>query len=766
MKTRSFLYLHHVFHYCQRLGLIGLLLHLSHIAYHKKLAMGYTHYYTIHDWNAPEWQRIWPTLTKEVPMILEAADVLVRGPWSELSLVTPPLIDATKGIWFDGMWDDGHDPFRLSRNEKGPCFFKTARKSYDIVVTCTLLRAYLLAPSIVELGSDGDWDKDWMPARRLYADLWPGEPCWCPWYDDTEHLAFIKNADFLATTHLKITQAENVTSHHLQPQNQDLLPSSVRPVISETCLNNVRRWLAHCEEDAAHSKCQPSNLQWSAFPGVQFKVIDVFRRRITLIPKKCQYIALSYVWGAVNQPKLTADMLSKLTEDGGLDIIWANMPQTVKDAVIFCESIGERYLWVDALCIIQDSPRDMRLSILRMRQIYAAAKCTISATSASTAETGILNNLALDNWRCLTIESQYKLIEMSPWSQRAWCYQEKVLSHRMIFFTANGAYMQCQSGVYNGMGECLAGEIGQPGPDRYNVVGGMLSMHIQPSEELESYLSAVEYYSTRTATKRTDKMNAFQGIMHLYSGTMNTVASTFCFGLPTFAFGQTFCWRSQQHNPGARNSAFPSWSWLGWDSPTIFDREIVRKAQTDQLFTDFDIEKSLRTYSRRAGPGFREVTEIRKPARLKTMHEFGFAAASAPFFHGRSFLRLIASIGKLNISNSSQETDGLNGLYAVFPNIYCDQSAKHTVDPLGSIWLQTQWREQQGTSCTMDFMALTGHIDVNKPGKWTITMLMCLRDMDRDNPSYTYERLQIMDCALTEEEWLGIGATTRHLNLQ
>lgn len=579
-------------------------------------------------------------------------------------------------------------------------------------------------------------------------------------------MAVSKGADILAATDMQIVQAKTAASHHTKRQSHGCSSFSVQPVVHKTFLNNIRRWLAHCEEDSAHRKCQPSTLHWPTFPGVQFRVIDVFRRCITVGPENCQYIALSYVWGTVNQPILTMDMLDKLTEDCGLDIIWTHMPQTVKDAVMFCESIGERYLWIDALCIIQDYPRDMRLSILRMRQIYAGAKCTISATSTNTAETGILNSLTNDTCSCLTVESLYELIEMSPWSRRAWCYQEKVLSHRMIFFTSHGVYMQCQSGVYTGMGKSLTSAIGQPGLDRYNAVGGMLSMHIEPDEELESYLSAVEYYSGREASKQTDKMNAFQGILQLYRGTLNTVVNTFCFGLPTFAFDQAFCWRSKQHSPEVRNPAFPSWSWLGWDVHVIFDRGMMGKVKTNQMFTQLDEDKHIDIFFRQSGPGFREVTEIRKPADDRKPYEFGFPATAGPFYHGASTLVLMGSVVKLGISSSAQETNGLDGLYAVFPDIYCDQSAKDTVPPLGCIWLQKQWREQQGTSYTMDFMALAGHTDIIKPGKWTITMLMCLRDMDKDRLLKKYERLQIMDCILAEEEWLKIGATTKYLYLE
>ncbi|OWT42636.1 heterokaryon incompatibility protein (HET) domain-containing protein [Pochonia chlamydosporia 170] len=257
---------------------------------------------------------------------------------------------------------------------------------------------------------------------------------------------------------LEMVEAQRATSSTANWHRRASQFPSFSHVVDEICVMNIRSWLAHCQVDTAHSKCRPASFHWPTFPGVQFRVIDVFRRCITVCPDGCQYLALSYVWGGVDQPKLILEVLDRLMQEGGLDVIWTRIPQTVRDAIAFCQQIGERYLWVDALCIIQDYPRDMRLSILRMRQVYAAAKCTLGAISASSAEASILNNFTTHKWTCLTVESLHKLIEKSPWSQRAWCYQEKVLSRRMIFFTTDGLYMQCQAITYNGMGTSLVSE--------------------------------------------------------------------------------------------------------------------------------------------------------------------------------------------------------------------------------------------------------------------------------------------------------------------
>lgn len=529
--------------------------------------------------------------------------------------------------------------------------------------------------------------------------------------------------------------------------------------LGETRMNLIRQWLAQCREEASHNNCHPLAIQWPTSPGVQFRVIDIHRRCITVGPENCQYMALSYVWGAVDQPKLTRDISDKLAEEGGLATIWPKIPQTVRDAIAFCDNLGERYLWVDALCIMQDSPRDMRLSILRMRQIYAAAKCTLSAISASTASAGLSASFTADACTCPTADALYRVIETSPWSRRAWCYQEKVLSHRMIFFTSRGLYMQCQSGVYSGTGASLPRENGHPKLDRYNTVGGMLSMNIRDGHGLHSYLSAVEHYSSRTTTKKTDKINAFQGILNMYEGVMDGVASTFCYGLPTIAFDPAFCWRAEQHNPEVRNLAFPSWSWLGWDQAVVFDRAMVlNKPHTNQIFAPFDMSKHIEIFNQ-AGPGFLEISKLRKPANhIEDPHGFGFPATTCHFNSGPN-LRLDASIGKLNIASEPKDSNGLNNCYAVSA-----LPSSGTSLLLGYIWLHKKWREQQETLCTMDFMALTGKPDMQRPGKWIITMLMCLRvvkDHGIGGHVNEYERLQVMDCELGEEAWLKMGGSNK-----
>ncbi|EXJ75623.1 uncharacterized protein A1O5_00130 [Cladophialophora psammophila CBS 110553] len=792
--------------------------------------MGYTHYYDVRCWHAAEWQAAWPRLIKDVPLIIEAADVLIRGPYVEDGF-SSPIANVEDGICFNGVSDDAHEDFCLSEQV---ChrFVKTFEKPYDVAVACVLLRAYLLAPTQFDLSSDGSWDgMEWVRPRRLYRDLWPGEPILCPWSKvDVTKESNPEISEGEATLALSLCKNErpHVNYSRLYPHEITdslkgaQLDSSLSPqletikfTVSGVDFTHISRWLSFCEDDRNHTECKASQIQWQNLPGTRFKVIDTHRRCIVEAPEGCSYIALTYVWGGVDQAELNASTAPLLMRDGGLDLAWPKLPTTIRDATVVCEQLGERYLWIDALCIMQDSSRDLKFQMLRMRQIYSAAKCTIAAVSAETAAIGLLGNLPAEPLRpskeCESEDTLNAMVESSPWSRRAWCYQEKVLSHRLILFTSNGIYMQCRAGSCDANGTQLQGKESQS-VSKFNAVGSML--FIPPGKELESYISAVEHYSQRKLTRKDDKINAFQGVFRRYNGKMDGKTSSFCYGLPICAFDQLICWRTRRHNPHLRNQVFPSWSWLGWDDAVSFDRKMLQTARTSQMIYDPGV------FSHK---GVEDNLELRKPAcHALTGPRFGFPAATGGNYYNNPERWLSGCMADLRIALDHIESDGSNSLYAVFPN-RCSQSqqpslpperkitvfdllsqplpeikwmdaetaaapsvpaAKQTEEkegsvftehdahegceahtPLGYIWLDTAWRRKQPDQCIMRFMALAGEKDPKRQGKWKITMLMCLQRMEKNGHYWADERVQVMDCEIDEESWMKMGAKVINFKL-
>ncbi|RAK82003.1 uncharacterized protein BO72DRAFT_482681 [Aspergillus fijiensis CBS 313.89] len=161
--------------------------------------MGYTHYFHVN--SASEgWAVIWPRLIADTQTIIAAAGVPLTGPPeyhpNGYEMTTPPIVSVDEGIDLNGVGKNGHEPLVIGVKEDGSFnFVKTARKPYDKVVACVLLRAAMLAPQAVDVSSDGYWDDDreWIAARVLYQRLWPQDEIHCPWKEEDGHEVNVDN---------------------------------------------------------------------------------------------------------------------------------------------------------------------------------------------------------------------------------------------------------------------------------------------------------------------------------------------------------------------------------------------------------------------------------------------------------------------------------------------------------------------------------------------------------------------------------------------
>ncbi len=103
-----------------------------------------------------------------------------------------------------------------------------------------------------------------------------------------------------------------------------------------------------------------------------------------------QYNCLSYCWGKNNDGiKTNKDNLSSHTK--GIPLI--NLPRTFQDALALTKALKICYLWIDALCILQDedqeSKQDWEVEAANMASIYSNSYLTIMATAGSNPEKGL-----------------------------------------------------------------------------------------------------------------------------------------------------------------------------------------------------------------------------------------------------------------------------------------------------------------------------------------------------------------------------------------
>ncbi|KAL4258744.1 hypothetical protein AB1N83_011533 [Pleurotus pulmonarius] len=173
------------------------------------------------------------------------------------------------------------------------------------------------------------------------------------------------------------------------------------------------------------------------------------------------YIALSYVWGEDQPYKLSTVNIASYVL--GIDLeVAVTRPQTILDAITCTRSLGLRFLWIDALCILQDSDEDKARELPLMRRIYRDAYVTIIAASASKVSEGFLQDRAIgspamplpfvcpDGEGVEQADTMYirdplrtDITTTDPISSRAWCLQERLLPHRSLIYSKSLKYACC-----------------------------------------------------------------------------------------------------------------------------------------------------------------------------------------------------------------------------------------------------------------------------------------------------------------------------------
>ncbi|KAF2235392.1 HET-domain-containing protein, partial [Viridothelium virens] len=215
----------------------------------------------------------------------------------------------------------------------------------------------------------------------------------------------------------------------------------------------VREWIEECQQ--SHEKCNNVTMlkRFDFMIPEQSMFIDVRRERIVDVITNCEYATLSHVWGECQLSLTTRSQLSQLKEIGSLSV--RSLPPTIRDAMTLTRAIGIRYLWVDALCILQDDKEHKAKQIAQMHNIYAAATMTIVAAAANDANSGLpgVGSSARDLNQYITTLAGLRLaarqgflnvsLNRSTYNKRAWTYQESSISHRLLYITSKGAFMQC-----------------------------------------------------------------------------------------------------------------------------------------------------------------------------------------------------------------------------------------------------------------------------------------------------------------------------------
>ena len=388
---------------------------------------------------------------------------------------------------------------------------------------------------------------------------------------------------FSSTRALALFPEDNTSSYQIHMIGEK--PFEGREVIrSQADFALIRQRLALCERDDSRGQKNDFEEGADTSPG-RLNVVDVNDSCITIIHGPCRYLALSYRWGGIKQFMCTKANRAELAKKNSLLAIEGLIPQTVRDAMSLVAQIGERYLWVDSLCIVQDDEDMKRTQIAAMGQIYNSAVLTIAATNGDVGAglPGVragsrnvqqhveeLQGLRLTN----KLPGIARAVDYSVWNTRAWTFQERLLARRTLLISNWQMYWSCSHENFAEDIRCAHGIVRARESPLGNGSGYRCPQLYYYNNQLVliskfSWCQALSGYGVRTMSYTTDILRAFEGIISIHKPLFR---GDFIYGLPETELDWGLLWRPakasrQRIDPDTNRPLFPSWSWAGWISP-------------------------------------------------------------------------------------------------------------------------------------------------------------------------------------------------------
>lgn len=374
----------------------------------------------------------------------------------------------------------------------------------------------------------------------------------------------------------------------------------------------IKRWIDTCKGHVHSRMTTDVPVEDDLFYHKDgFRLIDVVDNCLVQRKSYCEYAALSYVWGGRSSStlKCTEENVSQLyrkqalTPESLAEASRKEVALTIRHAMEFVRRIGLRFLWVDAICIIQNDGHEKKRLIHGMDRVYERAVLTIVAAAGSNADEGLFRTESGGQTLyerltpiCFPSSPLVLRIAVSPpplvdqlersrWAARGWTYQEQCLSQRCLYFTPFEVFFVCKERQWR-EGYCLEHldkeylthgpavwsshdtSKEDPGPSPYLCLSDG-----ERNRSFAEYQTAVRSYTRKELSLPQDILNAFAGIFRKFSSTREVGTTQ---GLPCDYFPDVLLWYPTEggarvshleNNPSCFRS---SWSWSSWKGPIDF----------------------------------------------------------------------------------------------------------------------------------------------------------------------------------------------------
>ncbi|KAI0147103.1 HET-domain-containing protein [Xylariaceae sp. FL1272] len=375
------------------------------------------------------------------------------------------------------------------------------------------------------------------------------------------------------------------------------VPSRAIPdteALTDRNINLIKTWIREC--NTKHPECRSSSSEsWlptrllciSGSPqenNLAIKLVETQPEN----SKDLTFLALSHMWGDTSKlpPLRTLTFNYERLKQGISN--W-DFPQNFWDAIKICVILGVEYLWIDSLCIIQDSDEDWTKEAGTMHLVYKHAEATIVAAASISTRGGFLKR----NTRMTpAAKISYKLpasqdpsspqtltiypypeetedlftYQSTPWHTRGWTFQERFLSSRLLYFCTNTLSFECRH-----LHATEEGEARLLPPTQSLWPRGV---DLPEEEWFRLWRDAVQKYTKRNLSFAKDKLIAIQSIanemLNANAGSLGRYIKWA--GLWEKDIKKQLLWRpfGGLASPIRNTPRAPSWSWAALECGISF----------------------------------------------------------------------------------------------------------------------------------------------------------------------------------------------------
>ncbi|KAH7394113.1 heterokaryon incompatibility protein-domain-containing protein [Phaeosphaeria sp. MPI-PUGE-AT-0046c] len=391
------------------------------------------------------------------------------------------------------------------------------------------------------------------------------------------------------------------------------------PYDASKMMTHAAKWLKTCIE--RHTSCTDllanRTHTTSMLPrrlldlshGPNIVIADVYEwvaLGLSSLAELSEYCTLSYQWGNAPHSCVLSHSFDTLFE-----VALGSMPQTFKDAITIARALGVRFMWIDALCIVQPAASgddtDWRIEGPRMGVIYENSMFTIAATCARSADDGILSRVGNSVYgarpcRVLDLRKKnsttnatsvpstggddssqqfvllaicepsfFRSVSSSSLNSRGWVMQERALSRRLIHFTEYGMFWECcEAKLHELFGDVDPRNQSAPCSNKetlLSVARARSSSYLCPVE----WFHFIEQYSACGFTNAQDRLIALSSVAQAAQPMLG--GHDYYAGLWSHELVRGLMWHCSSPSTNLRlhtNSLAPTWSWASVEGKIEF----------------------------------------------------------------------------------------------------------------------------------------------------------------------------------------------------